>query len=141
MQASALYGLVMGIAAFLFMRAMPQPTGSIILWGFIAGELSWGAIVCWRRTGLPFATTAMIVGAMSSAVLAVLAAAGHVFPDLPFTWWALVVLSLVSGPLLLLVESRVNRARWKRWAEFMEGKSLWDVVTGRHVPFLRDSGA
>lgn len=141
MRASALYGLVMGIAIVLLTRVVPQPTGSIIVWGFFAGQLTWGALVCWRRTGLPFATAAMTIGAACSAALAVLAAGGHVFPDLPLGWWVPVGLGLVLGPLCLLVESRVHRAKWKRWGDYMEGKNLWDIVTGRHIPPLRDSGA
>lgn len=58
MWGSAVYGFFLGVGALLFIRAAPQPLGSILWWGFLAGQLSWAAALCWRRTGLPFATAA-----------------------------------------------------------------------------------
>src|SRR5688572_2360927 len=113
MWGSAIYGFFLGVGALLFIQVAPQPVGSIIWWGFFAGQLTWGAALCWRRTGLPFATAAMALAAATSATLAALAAAGHVFPDLPSRWWVPVSACLVSDPLLFLLESRIHRSKWE----------------------------
>src|SRR6266542_6007357 len=85
--ASAMYGVVIGIGSVVFTRLMPQPMGSIIYWGFFSVQLSCGAVTCWRRTGLAFASAAMVNGAVMSICLVVLAAMGHLFPDLgPASW-------------------------------------------------------
>lgn len=141
MWGSAVYGFFLAVVAPLFLRAAPQPVGSILWWGFFAGQLTWGAALCWRRTGLPFATAAMAAAATTSGLLAALAAAGHVFPDLPAAWWAPVGAGLLSGPLLFLIESRVHRAKWMQWKEYMERKNAWEIFTGRHIPDMRESGA
>ena len=107
----------------LFIRIAPQPGGSILWWGFFAGQLTWGAAFCWRRTGLPFATGAMAIAGATSAVLAALAAAGHVFADLPLAWWAPVGAGLLSAPLLFLIESRVHRTKWTQWKQYMQRKN------------------
>lgn len=135
------YGSFLGIAAVLFVQAAPQPLGSILWWGFFACQLTWVAAVCWRRTALPFATAAMALAATASGTLAALALAGHVFPDLPGAWWAPVGGGLLSGPLLLLIESRVHQEKWMRWKHYMERKSAWDILSGRHIPELPDSSA
>ena len=104
-------------------------------------QLSCGAVTCWRRTGLPFASAALVTGAVMSLCLVVLAAMGHPFPDLAPESWVLFGGGCVSGPLFLLIESRVNRAKWKQWARYMEQKNVWDIVTGRHIPQMRNRGA
>jgi len=141
MVASALYGVLIGIAFGLFTRIAPQPTGSVTFWGFFAVQLGWGAVTCWRRTGLPWATTAIAIGATMSTCLAVLAATGRVFPDLSRGLWVPVGIGFALGPLFLLVESRANRAKWRQWAQYMERKNVWDILTARHIPQLRDGGA
>jgi hypothetical protein len=141
MWGSAVYGFFLGVGAVLFIWTAPQPVGSILWWGFFAGQLTWGAALCWRRTGLPFATGAMAIAGATSGMLAALAAAGRVFPDLPRAWWPLVGAGLLLGPLLLLIESRLHRAKWIQWKRYMERKSAWEILMGRHIPELRDSGA
>lgn len=89
----------------------PEPIGSIAWWGLWAGQSTWGATLCWRRIGPPFATSAMAAAAGTSGVVAVLAAVGHVFPDLPTAWWVIVGAGFLSAPLLCLIESRVHRAK------------------------------
>lgn len=141
MGGSAIYGFFLGIGAILLIQAAPQPIGSIVWWGFFAGHLGWAAGVCWRRTGLPNATAAMGIAAMTSGVLAALAAAGHVFPDLPIRWWVSVSAGFVSVPLLLLVESRIHQAKWRRWKEHMRPMHGWEILSVRHIPYLRNDGA
>lgn len=140
MWGSATGGFFLGIAALLFIRAAPQPAGSILWFGFFAVQLTWGAVLCWRRTGLPFASLAMGVAAATSGLLAALAAAGHVFPDVPPAWWIPSGAGLLSAPLLMLIESRVHRAKWIQWKQYMERKNAWEIFTGRHIPRLRDTG-
>lgn len=139
MWGSAIYGFFLGVGAVLFLQAAPQPAGSILCWGFLAGQLTWSATVCWRRTRLPFATAAMAVAGVTSALLAVLAAVGSVFPDLPPMWLAPVGGGLLASPLLLVIESRVHRTRWAQWKEHMHRKTAWEIFTGRHIPDLRGS--
>lgn len=136
--ASALYGVFIGVAFFVFTRLVPQPVDSVILWSFFGVQLTWFSVTCWRRTGLPFATAAGVTGAVMSTCLVVLAAMGHTFPT-PEAW---VVLAggLVIGPLFVFIESRVNRAKWAQWARHMEHASVWDIVTRRHIPYLRNVG-
>lgn len=141
MRGAAAYGFFLGIGAVMFTQLAPQPSGSIVWWGFFTMQLTWGAVSCWRRTRLPFAAAAMASAAATSAMLAGLAAAGHVFPDLPRVWWLPVGTGLLSGFLLFTIESRVNRVKWLQWKQFMERQSAWDVFTGRHIPRLPDSGA
>ena len=141
MWGSAVYGFFLGVGALLFVQTAPQPFGSIVWWGFFEGQLTWGAVLCWRRTRLPFASAAMAIAAASSGMLAALAVAGHVFPDLPRAWWVPVGGGLLSGPLLFLIESRVHRAKWMQWKHHMERKNAWDILKGRHIPELHDSAA
>jgi hypothetical protein len=140
MKGSAVYGFFLGVAVLLFTRAAPQPAGSILLWGFFAVHLMWGAVLCWRGTALPFATLAMGIASGTSGLLATLAAAGYVFPDLPPLWWAPVSASLLSTPLMFLIESRIHREKWTQWKEYMERKNAWEILTGRHIPPLRKTG-
>ncbi len=137
MWGSAAYGFFLGLGSLFFIGGAPQPAGSIIWWGFFALQLTWGSAVCWRRTGLPFATAAMAIGAVTSGLLTVLAAFGNVFPDLPFRWWVPVGFGLVSAPVCLFAESRVHRAKWNQCVDYMERKNAWDIFTVRHIPNLR----
>jgi hypothetical protein len=139
--AAAHYGLIIVAALFVFTRLMPQPVGSVIYWGLLTVQLSWGAMTCWRRTGLPFATAALVSSAVMSVCLVVLAALSHPFPDLLPESWVPLGGGMAIGPIFLVIESRVNRAKWKLWAQHMEHKSVWDIVTGRHIPQVRNGGA
>src|SRR5471032_1568641 len=115
MSGSAAYGFLLGIGFVLISRVAPQPAGSIVWWSLLAVQLTRGSTICWRRTGLPFASAAMAIGAVESSLLAALAAAGHIFPDLPSAWWVPMGVLMISVPLCLFVESRVHRAQWARW--------------------------
>ena len=139
--AAGLYGGIIGIAFLLFTTLVPQPTGSVILWTFFSVQLSWGALTCWRRTGLPFASAALVTGAVLSTCLLILAVIGRPYPTWPPESFVLFAGGVVLGPLFLFIESRVNRAKWKQWAHHMERQSVWDIVIGRHIPQLRDGGA
>ena len=126
MVGSLMYGCVLAIGFFLATKIAPQPAGSVLWWSVLTIQLGIAARLCLRRTGLPFC-----------ALLATLAAAGMVYPDLPAAWWPVVGASMVASPTLLLVESRVNRARWNRWRASSQRCSLWDILRGRHIPNLR----
>jgi hypothetical protein len=139
--APGLYGALIGVASFVFTKLLPQPIGSVILWAFFCAQLSWGAAICWRRTGLPFVSAAMVTSAIMSRCLAVLAAMGHPFPTWPPESWVLYAGGAALGPLFLFIESRVNRAKWEQWAHHMERQTVWDIVIGRHIPELRDGSA
>lgn len=136
--ASAQYGFFLGIALAVFMGIAPQPAGSIIIWGFFSVQLSWAALTCWRRTGLPFATAALVNAAVMSLCVAVLAALGHPIHDWAPESWVLFAGCAVTGWLFLSIERRVNQPKWKEWSRHMKHKTAWDIVTGRHIPQLRD---
>lgn len=137
MVGSAMYGCVLALGFFLATKIAPQPAGSVLWWGVLTIQLGIAARLCWRRTALPFVTAAMTIAAAGCALLATLAAAGMVYPDLPAAWWPLVGAGMVASPTLVLVESRVSRARWDRWRVSMQRCSLWDILRGRHIPNLR----
>ena len=139
--ASGLYGALLGVAMVVLTKFVPQPAGAIIFWSLICIQLSWGALTCWRRTGLPFASAAMINGSVMSAGLVVLALMGQPFPNLAPTSWVLFGCGAAVGPLFLLIESRVNRDKWREWARNMEHTTPWHILTGRHIPDLRKGGA
>jgi len=138
--APGLYGVLVGIAVVVFTKLMPQPLGSIVLWALISAQLSWGAVNCWRRTGLPFATAAMITAALLSTCLLTLAVIGRPYPTWPPEAWVLFAGVALLGPLFLFIESRVNRTKWKEWAHHMEQQTVWDIAIGRHFPQLRNRG-
>jgi hypothetical protein len=102
-----------------------------------AVQLAWIARVCWCRTGLPCAAAAMALASTASAIVAVLAWEGHRANSIPLSW--LIPLAVVAGaaPLCLLIESRLHRPEWAAWRDYEEDKSLWDFLTGRHIPDLR----
>lgn len=136
--AAVLYGVTIGIAFFVLTKLVPQPTGSIILWAFFSVQLSWGALICWRRTALPFVSAALVTGAVVSTCLFILAIIGRPYPTWPPESFVLFASGVVLGPLFLFIESRVNRTKWKQWAHHLERQSVWDIVIGRHIPRLRD---
>lgn len=138
MWGSAIYGFVGALITMLFLEVAPQPAGSMIWWGFLAAQLTWTALLCWRRTRLPFATAAMALGAAGSATLAALAAAGYALPEFPRVWWLPFGVFVLSAPLLFHIESRVHASKWRQWRDHMELANAWDILTGRHIPHLRD---
>ena len=115
MLAAALYGVLLMVVFELFAK-FPQPIGSITMWGLFAAQLTWVAVICWRRTGLLYATAAMAVGAGMFACLTLLAATGQRFPNLPLGWWIVVWCAAASGPILFFMESKKNEAQWREWA-------------------------
>jgi hypothetical protein len=80
----------------------------------------------------------MTTGAVMSGCLVVLAAMGQPFPHLDASSWVLYAGGAALGVFFLLVESRVNRAKWQAWARHGRTTSAWDILTARHIPRLRD---
>jgi len=139
--AGANYGVFLAFAILVFRILVPQPAGSVILYGLFSVQLSWGAIVWWRRTGLPFMTAALVHGAVMCVCLAVLAAIGRPFQEMSAEAWVLIVGASVTTPLLIHIESRVNKSKVKVCREhMMEHKNVWAILTLRHIPQLRDGG-
>jgi len=139
--ASGLYGALLGIVMVVLTKVAPQPAGAVMFWSLICVQMALVAMTCWRRTGLPFATAAMINGSVVSAGLVVLALIGQPFPNLAPASWVLFGCEAAIGPVFLVIESRVNHEKWQAWARHMEGQTLWHVVAGRHIPDLRKHGA
>ena len=139
--ASGLYGALLGVVMVVLTKVAPQPAGAVIFWSLICIQLAWLAMTCWRRTGLPFVTAAMINGSAVSAGLVVVALIGQPFPNLAPASWVLFGCEAAIGPVFLVIESRVNPEKWQLWARHMEHQTLWHVVAGRHIPDLRKNGA
>ena len=137
MLGSAIYGACLGLGFVAVQRLAPQPIGWVVWWAFFAVQLAWASVLTWRRTALPFATTATLLGATTAGLLAVLSAVGFVFPELPLRLAVPVYSLIAAGPLCLLIESRVHRAQWLRWKEYMRAKSALDILLGHHIPNLR----
>ena len=138
---AALYGGLLGVVMFVLTTFVSQPAAAITFWSLICVQLAWGALTCWNRTGLPFATAAMINGSVVSAGLVVVAVIGQPFPNLAPASWVLFGCGAAIGPSFLVIESRVNQQKWQEWRRQMEHKTLWHVLTGRHIPDLRKNGA
>lgn len=134
MLGSMIYGACLGLGFVAVQRLAPQPIGWVVWWLAFAVQLARGATLTWRRTALPFATAALCLGATAAALIAVLSAAGFIFPDYPLRLAVLVYSLMVAGPLCLLIESRVHRAEWLRWRKDMQAKSAWDILLGRRIP-------
>ena len=139
MLGSAIYGALLGVGFVAVQRVAPQPIGWVVWWAFFAVQLAWGSVLTWRRTALPFMTGALLVGSATAALLAVLSAAGFVFPALPFRFAVPVYFLMAVGPSCLLIESRLHRREWLRWKEHMQDKSAWDILLGRHIPDFRSA--
>ena len=136
--AGASFGLFLGLTSFVFMQLVPQPAGGIVWFGFWSVQLSWGAVQIWRRTGLPFITAAMVQGSVMSLCLALLAATGYPFQQMSAESWVLFVGAGVSMLLLKHIESRVNKSKLKQCSAYAQDKNVWDILTGRNIPRLRD---
>ncbi len=139
MWGAAVYGLLGGVWMFLLRTVAPQPAGSVVLWGGYAIFGIWGGITLWRRTGLLFATAAVFLATAIAALLTALAIDGWPFPQLPPGWLTPVTALLLLLPALLIVESKAHPRQWAQWKAYAEDKSAWDILLGRHVPYLRGS--
>ena len=96
------------------------------------------AVQAWRRTGLALATGAIAVAAGSligggSAI----ALGWDPRTNLSTTLALLTALVLITG-LLMFVESRLSREKWRRWKEEGGPRNLLDLVTAAHIPYLRE---
>jgi hypothetical protein len=67
------YGILVGLFGGAMIMLAPRPAGSIVWWGLLTAQLSAGAVVLWRRSGMPFASASMAIGAATSAMLVWLA--------------------------------------------------------------------
>ena len=126
--ASVLYGALFGGLSTIFTRLAPQPAGAILFWSFVSLQLAWFALVCWRRTRLPFITSGMINGSVLSAGLVILGFMGQPFPRLAPSSWVLFGAAATIGPVLLFIESRVNPEKWREWQRHMEHMTLWHIL-------------
>jgi hypothetical protein len=140
MKTGASFGLFLGLTSFVFLDLAPQPAGQILWFGFWSVQVSWGAVTYWRRTRLPFMTAALVLGAVMSCCLTVLAAIGRPLGQMSAEAWVLVVGTMVTGLLLIHIESRVNKSKVKQCAEYREHTTVWGALTFRHIPHLREGG-
>lgn len=137
MKAAGVYGLVGGLSFSLVAALVPQPWAFILLFGVTAVQLTAGAIITFRRTGLPFASLAMVIGAVESAVVVVLYATGYTLFTTPRPWAIVFWAGMVATPAVLYVDAFVNEDKWEAWKRHMESCSARDIFAGRHIPDLR----
>lgn len=135
--AGALYGLFLGTVFLVVSTFVPQPAAAMIVWGFVSIQLAWFAVVVWRLTRLPFVTAAAVHGAVMSLCLVILAIMGEPFPNLARGSLVLITAGALVTPLLMLIESRVNHPKWDEWGRCMKRATVWDILTGRHIPHLQ----
>lgn len=131
------FGFVLGLAEPLMAMAAPQPAGSIIFFGAMTTYMTWGGLRIWRRTGLPFITTAVLLAAIMSAMMVVAAIVGVRFPSLPLRWAVPFYSLAVTGFIVGMIEQHIHPHEWGLWRRHMEHMGARDVFTGRHIPDLR----
>ena len=131
------YGLLVFVTSTALTEKAPQPLGSVVFWSLLVVQFAYGAVVCWRRTGLPYATASLGVWAAGSALLALLAANGHVLPNLSSAGWVVIAAGVAAWSILMWIESKRNPEPWRAWKRCLERATLWDVLRMRHFPELR----
>ena len=136
--AAVSYGVFLASMSIVFKELLPQPAGTVMFFGFFTAQISWFAITIWRRTGLPFMTAAMVIGAVMSLCLAVLAAVRRPYQEMSAESWALMIGAGVSAMLLVHIESRVNPSKLKQCRQHTGPTRFWDMLTGRNIPRIRD---
>jgi hypothetical protein len=62
---------------------------------------------------------------------------GYTVDTLPTRWIIALLLTAAAMALLIGIETRVNRAKWEAWRNYMEGSSALDILLGRHIPRLQ----
>ncbi|HUP46261.1 MAG TPA: hypothetical protein VM779_12190 [Thermoanaerobaculia bacterium] len=138
MNAGAQYGLLLAIV-FIAAGALGS-LGTALFFLLMAAQLAVGAVIVWRRTGLPWATLGDVVGAVGALAAATLFARG--IPLVSLSAESIVFfIAALTGPLLLAVEAHVHRQQWQRWRAWMSEMSAIDVLLGRHIPDLRRDSA
>lgn len=71
-------------ASFALLAGPLSPSwGPVVWWRVTALQLGIGFVTSWRRMGLPYATAFMVIGAMSSGMMSLLAIQGHQLPFVP----------------------------------------------------------
>lgn len=141
MRGSAVYGLLLGLLFIVLTRLAPQPIGSLILWGALALQSGWMAWLLLRRTRMYLASAAMIMTTNMAILLMLAAVRGQTFPELSIEFAVPSYALMLEGLVLMAVAARVHRREWEAWRSFMQGKSAWDLVLGRHVPEQRQEAA
>lgn len=130
------YGLLVFVAYLLLTSLIPGNVGRMVFWGVGAAQLAWGAALVWRRTRLPFAAAALVIGSVGFGVAIFVTAIGYDLFALSVGSVLLCSVFLVTGPLCFWIESRRHPKQWQRWREHMFHMGAWDIVMGRHVPNL-----
>jgi hypothetical protein len=134
---AGLYGLLLGVTMVALPRVFGPSTGWLIVWTVAAVQLAVAAWLVWRRTAFVMLAAAVLYGAGTSAVFAVMSARGMPF-DLFVRSQPLVAIPIVSlAPILLLIARWYDPARWQRLKDASSQVRLRDFVRFRHIPDLR----
>jgi hypothetical protein len=131
-----IFGAVLGFLSPVATLVAPQPIGSVIFFGGTALYMAWVALKIWRRTGLPFVTTAVALAAIDSSMVAAAVLAGYRF-RFPSSLQMLCTAFGALAIVLLVTEERVHATEWELWRRHMEHMGALDVFSGRHIPDLR----
>ncbi len=137
MSGPVVYGLFLGLG-FSMAYFWSGPEAYAVIWGLILVQNAVGAVVAWRRTGLLLWTTALVIGAVTSALLLALSARGWRIPFMPLAWNVVVAGLIGSALLCMWGEKRRHPREWAEFKAFMKKKSAWDMLLFRHVPVLRE---
>lgn len=137
MKAAMKYRALLGFLTPLFTYALPQPAGSIVLWGVFAVQLAWAATLIRKRTHLFFSSLAMAMGSAVSVMAVALLVAGYELIMLPMPWAAVYWLGVVAVPVTLYVDMFARPDEWEAWKRHMDDATLRDMLRGRHIPDLR----
>ena len=134
MYGAATYGMFVLFPIVILKNLAPQPAGTVAFWTLLAAQFTWLATLTWRRTGLPFATASSAIGALAVAAVAVLKARGQA---------GFLVEGIFAGVVVGTVfacdfaESRVHPVEWRECRAHAERMTAWDILAGRHIPYLR----
>ena len=112
--------------------------GYFVFWGLIFAQNAVGAVLIWRRTGLPYRTAALAIGAAASGLLLALSIGGGQLPLLPLAWIAVLGVLVAVALFCMRAEKRVHPKEWAEIKARTKKTSAWEMILFRHVPVLRE---
>ena len=118
--------------------AFHSPTASLWVWAVTALLLLRRALVLNERTHLVLSACGDLLGGLGSVALALLAWRGYTVLTFPGRWqlysgiWLGVICALQGA------EKFARRVEWSKVAEASAEASLWDLLTSRRIPDLRN---
>lgn len=136
-------GLFLGLCMFAAGELAPQPWGLIAFWTLVGVQALVGGWIVWRRLRLRHVAGAGVAIIMFSAAMALYSWRGYtpktIIAHEPWPILVLMLVAILMQPLSIWAESLVDSPGWQAWKRRMdEQPSIWEMLTFRHVPNLRD---